>query len=351
MVNIMDTPQINITQACLKLVAEIDEFKGKWQVLNSLAPDQLQALKKVATVESVGSSTRIEGAKLSDREVEALLSGLRITRLHSRDEAEVVGYGECMELVFASHGELKLDENHIKQLHQILLGHVPKDARHRGEYKKHPNHVEAFDQEGKSVGVVFETATPFDTPRLMSELVEWLQLEVREREMHPLLSIAVFIVHFLAIHPFQDGNGRLSRVLTTLLLLQAGYQYVPYCSLERIIEANKEHYYLALRRTQQTIYTDNSTIMEWIEFFLRSLRSQVAALEKKIRDEDKLGELAPLSAEILRLAKERGALTVRDAVLLTEANRNTIKLHLRKLVDRGLLRQEGTGKGTRYRIA
>jgi Fic family protein len=345
----MDIPDIRLAQPELKLLANIDEFKGKWQVLSSIAPDQLQALRKVATIESIGSSTRIEGAKLTDREVEELLSGLRITRLHSRDEEEVAGYSKCMELVFDSSAEILVDENHIKQFHQHLLQYVAKDARHRGEYKKLSNNVEAFDQDGKSVGIVFETASPFDTPRLMADLVQWFQSELQERRMHPLLSIAVFVVHFLAIHPFQDGNGRLSRILTTLLLLQAGYTYVQYSSLERIVEADKEQYYLALRRTQQTIYTDNSTIMEWLGFFLRSLRQQVAALEKKIKDEEKLGSLAPLSAELLRFTRERGNMTVRDAVSLTDANRNTVKLHLRRLVTRGLLRQEGKGKGTRYR--
>ena len=347
----MDTPEIRLAQPELKLLAEIDEFKGKWQVLSSLAPDQLQALRKVATIESIGSSTRIEGAKLTDREVEELLLGLQITHLHSRDEAEVAGYAECMELVFESHAEIRVDENHIKQLHQRLLKHVSKDARHRGEYKKLPNHVEAFDRHGKSVGVVFETASPFDTPQMMVDLLGWFSSESRDETMHPLLLIAVFIVHFLAIHPFQDGNGRLSRILTTLLLLQSGYGYVPYSSLERIVESNKEHYYLALRRTQQTIYTDNSTIMEWLAFFLRSLRSQVATLEQKIRDEEKLTELAPLSKDLLQLVGHRGRLTIRDAVTLTGANRNTIKLHVRKLVSRGMLRQEGRGKGTWYQPA
>lgn len=344
----MDIPEIRLSQKEIKLVAEIDEFKGKWQALSSLAPDQLQALRKVATIESIGSSTRIEGAKLSDREVEILLSGLQITRLHSRDEAEVAGYAECMELVFGSFSDIPADENHIKQLHQVLLKHVPKDAGHRGEYKKLPNHLEAFDQNGKSVGVVFETASPFDTPQMMAELVAWGQSEDRKRDMHPLIFIAVFIVHFLAIHPFQDGNGRLSRILTALLLLQADYHYVPYSSLERIIEQNKERYYLALRRTQQTIYTDNSTIMEWLLFFLQSLRQQVAALEGKIQIEEKLTELAPLSRDLIQIVRERGRLTVRDAVTLTAANRNTIKLHLRNLVARGMLRQEGRGKGTWY---
>lgn len=351
MVSNMNIPDIKLGQPELKLLAEIDEFKGKWQVLNSIAPDQLQSLRKVATIESIGSSTRIEGAKLTDLEVEELLSGLRITSLYSRDEEEVAGYAECMETVFASYAHIRVDENHIKQLHQTLLKYVSKDARHRGEYKKLSNNVEAFDQDGNSVGVVFETASPFDTPRMMEDLVGWYQSELQERGMHPLLSIAVFIVNFLAIHPFQDGNGRLSRILTTLLLMQAGYHYVQYSSLERIIEANKEQYYLALRRSQKTIYTDNSTIMEWLAFFLRSLRSQVAALDKKIKDEEKLGELALLSGDLLRLARTRGSLTVREAVSLTDANRNTIKLHLRNLVSRGLLRQEGKGKGTRYRSA
>jgi len=349
--HIMDIPEIKLSQSEIKLVAEIDEFKGKWQVLSSLAPDQLQALRKVATIESIGSSTRIEGAKLSDREVEELLTGLQTMRLHSRDEAEVAGYAECMELVFESYAEISPDENHIKQLHQLLLKHVSKDARHRGEYKKLPNHVEAFDQNGKSVGVVFETASPFNTPQLMADLVDWLQKESQDQLMHPLLTIAIFIVHFLAIHPFQDGNGRLSRILTILLLLRAGYGYVPYASLEHIIEKNKEQYYLALRRTQKTIYTDNSTIMAWLSFFLRCLRQQVAVLEKKIQDEEKLTELAPLSKDLLQLVRQRGRLTVRDAVKLSGANRNTIKRHIGNLVRRGMLHQEGQGKGTWYRPA
>ncbi len=346
---IMNTPDVKLAQAELKLVAKIDEFKGKWQVLSSLAPDQLQALKKVATIESIGSSTRIEGAKLSDREIEELLSGLQVTRLASRDEAEVAGYAECMELVFTSHADIRVDENHIRQLHQVLLKHVPKDTHHRGEYKKLPNHVEAFDQDGKSAGIVFQTASPFDTPGMMADLVGWLQSELAENNMHPLLAIAVFIVNFLAIHPFQDGNGRLSRILTTLLLLKAGYGYVTYSSLERIVETNKEQYYLALRRSQQTIYTDNSTLMEWLRFFLRALLSQVAALEKKIKDEEKLAELPPLSVDLLRLARDRGRLTVRDGVVITGANRNTVKLHVRNLCARGLLHQEGQRKGSWYR--
>ena len=194
-------------------------------------PDRLTALRRIATIESIGSSTRIEGAKLSDGEVEALLAGLEIKTFTSRDEEEVAGYAEAMEGVFEHWERITLTENHIKQLHRDLLKYSSKDERHRGEYKTHNNHVEAFGPDGESIGVVFETASPFDTPRLITELVEWAQKILVDRDLHPLITVAIFIVVFLEIHPFQDGNGRLSRILTTLLLLRTGYAYVPYSSL------------------------------------------------------------------------------------------------------------------------
>jgi Fic family protein len=224
--------------------------------LGTLAPDRLSALRRVATIESIGSSTRIEGSKLSDREVEQLLSNLEIKSFATRDEQEVAGYAELMELVFASWRDIPYTENHIKQLHQILLRHSEKDARHRGHYKTQPNSIAAFDETGAQIGIVFQTATPFDTPQLMTELVGWANREREAERLHPLLVIALCVVVFLEIHPFQDGNGRLSRALTTLLLLQAGYAYVPYSSLESVVERSKEAYYLALRQTQGTIRTD-----------------------------------------------------------------------------------------------
>jgi len=348
---IMDTPPLNISQAHLKLISAIDEFKGKWQALSDLAPDQLAVLKKTATIASVGSSTGIEGARLTDRQVEQLLSGLQVVEFKSRDEQEVGGYAACMEMVFESFDEITVTENHIRQLHQVLLKYSSKDTRHRGEYKKLPNHVEAFDRDGNSVGIVFETASPFDTPRMMDELIGWLNSEWQNGESHPLLLTAIFIVHFLAIHPFQDGNGRLSRILTTLLLLRAGYTYVLYSSLERIIEDNKDQYYLALRTAQKTIYTDNSTLNSWITFFLKSVRRQVAVLEGEIRTEQLICDIPPLSQDLLRIARDRGRLTVRDAVRATGANRNTIKAHVKRLVRRGLLEQAGVGKGTWYHPA
>ncbi len=345
---VMDNPRIEILPQHLKLIAEIDEFKGKWKALRRLSPDQLESLKTIATIESIGSSTRIEGARLTDSQIEELLSGIQPTPFKSRDEEEVAGYAEAMKLVFDSFEQISITENHIKQLHRDLLKYSTKDSPHRGEYKKLPNHVEAFDQDGKSMGIIFETASPFDTPRKMEDLVQWFNETKNEGVLHDFLLAAVFVVHFLAIHPFQDGNGRLSRILTTLLLLKSGYDYVQYSSLERIVEENKDRYYLALRQAQKTIETDNSTLGSWITFFLSSLRQQVAVLESKLHYENLVNDIPPLSQEILELTKGRGKITVRDAVKITGANRNTIKNHIQQLVHKGLLKQMGIGKGTWY---
>ena len=225
----IQTSTLHITSEMLSLVAEIDEFKGAWRALGTLAPERLSALRKVATIESIGSSTRIEGSRLSDREVERLLSNLEIKSFGSRDEQEVAGYAEVMETVFASWAEITVTENHIKQSHRDLLRYSDKDERHRGEYKTTSNSVAAFDADGSQVGVVFETASPFETPRLMAELVAWFDRTQRD-ELHPLIAIGIFVVVFLEIHPFQDGNGRLSRVLTTLRLfgISVGYDILKF---------------------------------------------------------------------------------------------------------------------------
>jgi Fic family protein len=343
---------IQITPEILRLIARIDEFKGAWRALGALAPERLSALRRVATIESVGSSTRIEGSKLSDREVERLLSNLRLQSFTTRDEQEVAGYAEVMDLVFESWPDIPFNENHIRQLHQHLLRHSDKDTRHRGHYKTGANHVVAFDENGAQLGVVFQTASPFDTPRLMTELVDWVQQERASARLHPLLVIALCVVVFLAIHPFQDGNGRLSRVLTTLLLLQAGYGYVPYSSLESVVEQNKDAYYLALRQTQGTIRGETPDWQPWIAFFLRALDEQVARLEKKIeREKLVLAALPELSLAIIEFAREHGRITIGEAIKLTGASRNTLKQHFRALVERGQLNQHGKGRGVWYGLA
>lgn len=338
----------NITPEVLKLIAEIDEFKGRWIMLKHLPADAMAGLRRVASIESIGSSTRIEGARLTDEQVEALLRGLDTTSFRSRDEEEVAGYAEAMNTVFDSWEHIPLDENHVKQLHQIALRHSARDAPHRGEYKKQPNHVEAFDSEGNSLGIVFETASPFDTPGLMQRLIDSVNDAYDRDDLHPLLIIASFVIHFLAVHPFQDGNGRLSRILTTLMLLKSGYGYVPYSSLERVVEENKEEYYRALRSSQVGIGTDDVNLENWVLFFLKALKAQKDSLARKLEREKELERLPALSAEVLQIVKDRGRVGMAEAVVLTGANRNTLKAHFRRLVKQGRLTQHGKGKGTWY---
>ncbi|MBI1290194.1 DUF977 family protein [bacterium] len=345
----LKTDTLLITPEILALIAEIDEFKGAWRALGTLAPERLSALRRVATIESIGSSTRIEGAKLSDKDVERLLTNIEIRKFDTRDEQEVAGYAQVMETVFSHFAVIDLTENHIKQFHRDLLAHSAKDERQRGSYKTNPNHVSAFDEHGKEIGIVFETATPFDTPRLMQELVQWTRKTLDERAHHPLLAIGIFTVVFLEIHPFQDGNGRLSRILTTLLLLRAGYNYVPYSSLESIIENSKEGYYLALRQTQRTIRSAKPNWQPWTIYFLRALQQQKQRLERKIeRERIVMDTLPELSLQIIEAIKERGRITIGEIVKLTGANRNTVKKHLGVLVAANHISQHGTGKGTWY---
>ena len=347
----INTASITITLDLLVLIAEVDEFKGAWRALGTLAPERLSALRRVATIESIGSSTRIEGSRLSDRDVERLLANLEIKAFDTRDEQEVAGYAQVMETVFAAWQDLTFTENHVRQLHRDLLIYSKKDAWHRGSYKTTPNSVAAFDADGKQVGIVFETASPFDTPRRMEELIAWLNEARAERMLHPLLIVAVFVVVFLEIHPFQDGNGRLSRVLTTLLLLQAGYAYVPYSSLESVIEQSKDGYYLALRQTQGTIDSDAPDWQPWLRFFLRAIQQQMRRLAGKVEREKLLISAIPeLALRIVDHVRDHGRVTIGDAVTLTGANRNTLKEHLRMLVERRHLVQHGVGRGTWYSL-
>lgn len=348
----LDLSKIAVTHEMITLLGEIDEFKGAWQLFGRLSPERLSALRTVATIESIGSSTRIEGSKLSDREIENLLSDVKEASFTSRDEQEVAGYAYVCEQIFQNYTLMPITENMIKELHQSLLKFSKKDERHLGEYKKITNNIEAFDARGTSLGIIFETASPFETPIKMEELILFVRDSFENKTLHPLLIIGVFIVVFLAIHPFQDGNGRLSRIITTWFLLRSGYVYVPYSSLESIIERNKESYYLALQRTQKTIKSEFRDFTPWLLFFLRSLQSQKIHLEQKISKEKMLMlHLPPLSSEILNLIHEHGRLSIADIEKMTGANRNTLKKTVANLKREGHILRLGKGRSTWYTLS
>lgn len=348
-------PDLQLTNEMLTAIATIEEFKGEWRALGDLDPETLRSLRRIATIESAGSSTRIEGAKLSDDEVEGLLGSLGKESFQSRDEQEVAGYAYVMNSIHTAWSHLRISEGILLQLHRDLLRYSDKDERHRGQWKSLDNHVAAFDAEGQQVGIVFETASPFETPVLMDKLLAWHAKEEADPLLHPLLRIAVFNVVFLAVHPFQDGNGRLSRVLTNLMLLRAGYAYAPYTSLESIIEQNKEAYYLALRRTQ-TSFNGTADWEPWILFFLRSLKSQILRLRERLPGPGAAlpshslpRDLSPLAGRLLALLEERPALSVGEAAEALGANRNTLKDKFTELLERGYAERHGKGRGAHYR--
>jgi len=226
-------------QRVMRLIAAIDEYRGRWNVVEKRENRYLKELRRIATIESIGSSTRIEGATITDEEVQRLLKDVKITKLETRDEQEVIGYYEVLELIFDNFSAIKLSENYIKQLHQILLKHSDKDERHRGGYKNLPNTVVATYPTGEQK-TIFATTEPALVASEMFELIEWANMQWDEKTIHPLIVLAIFVYEFLSIHPFQDGNGRLSRLLTTLVLLQQGYAFIQYISFENHIEQHKK---------------------------------------------------------------------------------------------------------------
>lgn len=342
---------IKISNQMLSIISELDEFKGSWKLLGQLSPERLKSLKKVATIESVGSSNRIEGNKLNDKQVEELLSNIKKQTFATRDEQEVAGYAKLMDTIFEDWEVIPFSENYIKQLHKILLQYSTKDERHKGNYKKISNAVAAYSPEGKELGIVFETATPFETPLKMEKLVKWTRKNLDDKFFHPLIVIGVFIVNFLAIHPFEDGNGRLSRAITCLLLLKSGYSYMQYSSLEAVIEDNKEGYYRALRQTQTTLNDIEPDYESWLMFFLKSLQKQKIRLEYKLGEKDinlNSNDLTELETKILEYFEQNERGTNIKLLEFTNANRNTLKKSLSNLVDKKFLVMHSKGRGTWY---
>ncbi len=350
MPNIKD---IKITPEMLTKIAEIDHFNGIWQGgFSSIGREQLKVMKRIATIESVGSSNRIEGNKMSDNEIEELFSAINKKSFKSRDEEEVAGYADLINTIFDNYQDIPLSENYIKQLHQILLRYSSKDERHRGDYKKDSNRVAAFDADGHEIGSIFETATPFDTPRLMRELVEWANDNFKDGYFHPIIVIGIFIVHFLAIHPFTDGNGRMSRALTALLMLKYGYSYMPYASMESIVEVSKEGYYRALRGTQKSIWSEKVNYEPWLTFFITSLQKQKRLLEEKIShvQAQESEKLSGTAKNILELFAKQPEWTVTKITDELGKNMETVKKSVQSLIKKGYLIKHGTTKAVFYTL-
>jgi Fic family protein len=339
------------SQEIAKLLARIDECKGYWEAFSLLSPEYLKRMKHAVIVSSSGSSTRIEGAHLSDEEVEQLLRDAKVRRLHTRDEQEVLGYLDTIKEVFESWEAMKFSENIIKHIHASALKYSEKDSRHKGEYKFAPNRVEAVDATGKVVGIIFDPTPPFLTPKEMQELTEWTQEQFRKTTLHPLLIIANFIYEFLAIHPFQDGNGRTSRILTNLLLLKQGYGFVPYVSHEKLIEDNKVDYYVALKKSTTTWKKGNESINPWMLFILRMVAAQGEMAVALTKEDHTEHLLSSNQLAVWKAFQNVETLSRKEIAEQTGINIRTVDQSLAKLLSLKKIAKLGEGRATRYRAA
>ncbi len=343
--------RVPLTQNILSAIARIDQFQGLWKGSLRLAPQILGRLKSWVIITSTGASTRIEGATMTDEEIARFLRGLKTTRPKNRDEQEVAGYADVIGRVFDNWKTMKLSENWILQLHGMLLQFSEKDVAHKGTYKHAPNTVVMINPHGENV-VLFNPTPPHLVKGEMLEVIEWTNEQLNTNVLHPLLVIANFIFEFLAIHPFTDGNGRLSRALTNFLLLKAGYGYIPYVSLDEVIEETKAEYYLVLRAAQKHHKTNHEDITPWVTYFLSALTEQTVRANKLLQEDQPQKLLSVRQTEVYQLFSDENELGVADVVTLLHGKipRETIKQALSRLVKLKLVERIGQARGTRYKL-
>ena len=342
---------VKTAQKLFASAARIDQFRGKWQFIEQIDNRYLRELRSLATIQSIGSSTRIEGATLTNLEVESLLKSVKITQFKTREEQEVVGYYEGLELILDQSAFIELSVSNIKALHNVLMKHSEKDQKHKGEFKKFSNQVVAKYPDG-TVRTIFNTTEPLLVDKVMDELVEWANTELASKDFHSLFCIGAFVYEFLSIHPFQDGNGRLSRLLTTLLLLREGYEFVQYISFENIIESTKKDYYRSLMAGQQNRNTEDEIIGEWMLFFLSSLETLSQKLDEKYTRYLNLGGfLNQRQQQLLALVKERKAVKLADIItLFPDVSSRSLQRDFALLESEGLIERIGNGKLTAYSV-
>ncbi len=338
-------------QKIMQKLSVLDSFKGSWQAVENGDVRYLKELRKIATIESIGSSTRIEGATLTDTEVEKLLKTVKITKLTSRDEQEVIGYYDGLQVVLDNYAHITLEERYIHQLHGILLKHSNKDQNHKGRYKNLSNQVVATYPDGTQ-RIIFRTTEPHLTAGEMNGLLNWMKKRMDEKDIHPLILVAVVVYEFLSIHPYQDGNGRLSRLLTTLLLMQLDYKFVQYVSFEHVIENRKEDYYKALMDGQKNRQKKEERIDHWVMFFLDCLVMLTERLRVKYDTYSKIKViLNNRQQQVVAFTKKNQTIQIKQLEIeLSQYSRNTLKKDLIWLVKEGILLKTGSGRGVQYHI-
>ncbi len=338
------------TQRILKHIAQIDQFKGKWEILEQKDNIYLRELRRIATIQSVGSSTRIEGSVMTDEEIRQLFNDVKITTFETRDEQEVAGYWDVLQLIHDEMQNVQFSENMLKQFHSLLLKYSDRDTRHRGEYKTLPNTVTARYPDG-TTRIIFDPTPPWQVKMEMERLVTWTQETFAAHQIHPLLIIGLFVYEFLSIHPFQDGNGRLSRLLTTMLLMQHEYHFVQYISFEHIIEDRKKRYYEVLMECQHRRSAESAERIDvWMEFFLECLIILIQRLEHKYAHYQRNGMyLNPRQRRVLAVIEKSQPVKMMDIhALISDVPINTLKKDVKYLVEHSRVEKIGNRRGTIY---
>lgn len=326
-------------------ISNLDRFDASWNSIEKKEGQSLKQLKSIATVRSVGASTRIEGSKMSDEEVDILLRNLSIDKLTERDKQEVAGYFEALDIISESYNDIGVTENQIKNLHNILLKYSEKDQWHKGDYKQHSNNVEANLSDGTKQ-LIFETTPPgFETHDAMRSLIEWYN---EDTLTHQLVKSALFSYEFVSIHPFQDGNGRLSRLLASLLLLKGGYKWIQYVSFEHEIESRKPEYYRELRSCQAQ--RPNENVTTWVNFFFSALLNIQEQLLAKLEQTGTTSKLSPREKSILTFISNHAGCKSGDIAKNLDIPNPTVKRILSDLLRLNLIERYGTGPGTNYSI-
>lgn len=343
MENVVYNLKIDIDWKLISIISQIDRFDVSWTTIEKKEGQSLKQLKSIATVRSVGASTRIEGSKMSDEEVNVLLQAIDITKLEDRDSQEVVGYFNTLYIISESFLDIEITESSIKNLHNILMKFSKKDEWHKGEYKQHSNAVEANFGDGTKQ-IIFETTQAgLATENAMTNLVNWYK---SDNATHPLVKCSLFTYDFLSIHPFQDGNGRLSRLISSLLLLKSGYNWIQYVSFEHEIENRKPEYYRVLRNCQSQ--RPNENVSEWNSFYFDALKNIQEQLIQKLNLNNATTQLSQREKLILTFIENNVGCKSGEISKKLGVPSPTVKRILSELIQKRLIEKNGIGPSTNY---
>jgi len=326
-------------------ISTLDRFDASWTAIEKREGKTLKQLKSIATVRSVGASTRIEGSTMSDEEVKVLIEKLSISKLEDRDSQEVAGYFEALDLISENYENMPITEGTIKNLHNLLMKYSIKDEWHKGNYKQHSNAVEATRPDGSKY-IIFETTPPgFQTEDAMRLLIGWWD---KDTETHAIVKCALFCYDFVSIHPFQDGNGRLSRLIATLLLLKNGYSWIQYVSFEHEIENRKAEYYQQLMESQRQ--RPNENIYNWVLFFLNCLNNISTQLMTKLSSQGNVASLSPKEKSVYLFIENHPGSQSSEIAEKLNLGLPLVKKILTSLAKNKLIVKHGAGAGTNYTL-